>query len=220
YGAGSHPDVEAVLSAALATIESANASIVDNIELDMTGVSDAEYSVLLYEFKADLAAYLERTAAPYRTLDELIAFNDANADTVMPHFGQEVFLAANATGGLDEPAYAEALANSRGVARRVLDEAFDAHGVDTLIAITNGPAWMTDHVNGDSFGIGSSSFAAISGYPSVTVPAGFVAGLPVGVTFIGRPWTEERLIGIAYAFEQASRARRAPELPADAEKSR
>ena len=220
HGAGDHPDVEAVLTAALTTIRTANATIVDNIELDVSGVNDAEYTVLLYEFKTDLAAYLERSAAPYRSLDELIAFNDANAETVMPHFGQEVFLASNAMGDLDEPAYLEALQNSRGVVRRVLDEAFDEHDVDTLLAITNGPAWMTDHVNGDSFHIGSSSYAAISGYPSVTVPAGFVAGLPVGVTFIGRPWTEERLIGIAYAFEQASSARRPPELGVDAEKSR
>ncbi len=220
YGAGSHPDVEAVLTAALATIKSANASVADDIELDMSGVNDAEYTVLLYEFKTDLAAYLERSAAPYRTLDDIIAFNESNADTVMPHFGQDVLLAANAMGDLDEPAYAEALLKSRGVARRVLDSAFDEHGVDALLAITNGPAWMTDHVNGDSFHIGSSSYAAISGYPSVTVPAGFVAGLPVGVTFIGRPWTEEQLIGIAYAFEQASRARRAPELPYGAKKSR
>ncbi len=220
FGAGSHPDVEAVLAAALATIRTANASIVDNIELDMNGVNDAEYLVLLYEFKTDLAAYLERSAAPFRTLGELIAWNDANADTVMPHFGQDVFLAANAMGGLDEPAYAEALANSRDAVRRVLDEAFDDYEVDTLIAITNGPAWMTDHINGDSYQIGSSSYAAISGYPSVTVPAGFVAGLPIGVTFIGRPWTEERLIGIAYAFEQAGRARRAPALLDQAEKPR
>lgn len=220
YGAGRHPDVEAVLTTALATIRSANASVVDNVELDMSGVNDAEYSVLLYEFKTDLAAYLERSSAPYRTLDELIAFNDANADSVMPHFGQDVFLASSAMGGLDEPAYAKALQDSRDKVRGVLDEAFDEHGVDTLLAITNGPAWMTDHVNGDSFSIGSSSYAAISGYPSVTVPAGFVAGLPVGVTFIGRPWTEEQLIGIAYAFEQARRARRAPELPDGVEMSR
>lgn len=219
-GAGRHADVESVLASALKTIKSASAEIVDNIELDMDGVNDAEYTVLLYEFKTDLAAYLERSSAPYRSLDDIISFNDANADTVMPHFGQEVLLAANAMGDLDEPAYTEALANSRGVARRVLDEAFEEHGVDALVAITNGPAWMTDHINGDDFEVGSAAFAAISGYPSVTVPAGFVRGLPIGVTFIGRPWSEERLIGIAYAFEQSRGARRPPNLPHDEEKPR
>lgn len=220
HGAGSHPGVEAILAAALANIDAANAVVVDNVELDMTGVNDAEYTVLLYEFKTDLAAYLARSAAPFSSLDDIIAFNDANADTVMPHFGQEVLLASNAMGNLDEPAYAQALARSRGSTRRVLDEAFSHHDVDALLAITNGPAWMTDLVNGDNFHIGSASYAAISGYPSITVPAGFVSGLPIGVTFIGQAWTEEQLIGIAHAFEQASGARRAPELQEEAEKSR
>ena len=220
HGAGSSPAVEAVLSSALAVIDASNATVADPVELDMSGVSDAEYTVLLYEFRNGLEEYLERSSAPQRTLDEIIAFNDANASAVMPHFGQDVFLAANAMGSLDDAQYAEALANSRDTLGQRLDEAFDEHDADALLAITNGPAWMTDPVNGDDFRIGSSSYAAVSGYPSITVPAGFVAGLPIGVTFIGRPFTERQLIGIAYAFEEANRARRPPEPAAAAEKPR
>ena len=109
-------------------------------------------------------------------------------------------------------AYLAALEDSKRIARDGIDGAMDEHGLDALIAPTNGPAWMIDHVNGDSFHIGSSSLAAVSGYPNVTVPAGFVSGLPIGVSFMGKPWNEKQLIEIAYAFEQATGARRAPEL--------
>lgn len=210
HGAGTHPDVEAILTKGIGLIESQDAVIVDNIDIDMAGVSAAEYTVLLYEFKTDLAAYLQRSAAPVTSLDDVIAFNDAHRDNVMPYFGQEVLLAANAMGGLDETAYLDALDASQVFVRRALAQVFESHDLDALLAISNGPAWLTDHVNGDDFRIGSSSYAAISGFPSVTVPAGFVADLPIGITFIGEPWSEEQLIGVAYAFEEASRARRAP----------
>ncbi|MBT8100407.1 MAG: amidase, partial [Gammaproteobacteria bacterium] len=211
-------DVEALLTNSIGLIAAQQAVVIDDIHIDMSGVSDAEYTVLLYEFKAGLAAYLERSSAPVQTLTDVIAFNDANSEVVMPHFGQEVLLAANATGGLDDPAYLEALDASGAATRTALEQVFAEHDLDALAAISNGPAWMTDLVNGDSFHIGSSSFAAVSGYPSVTVPAGFVSGLPVGLTFIGQPWSEQQLIGVAYAFEQAGNARRPPVFDKTSEK--
>jgi amidase len=128
----------------------------------------------------------------------------------MPIFGQEIFLAANEKGPLTDPDYRHALATSRQIARSGIDGLLDEHQLDALIAPSNGPAWVIDHVNGDHFGIGSSPPAAISGYPSITVPAGFVSGLPIGLSFIGRAWSEKQLIGIAYAFEQATLVRRPP----------
>jgi len=220
HGAGTHPDVEAILTSGIGMIKSQDAIIVENIDIDMAGVSAAEYTVLLYEFKTDLAAYLQRSAAPVTSLDDVIAFNDAHRDDVMPYFGQDVLLAANAMGGLDETAYLDALDASQVFLRRALTQVFESHDLDALLAISNGPAWMTDHVNGDDFRIGSSSYAAISGFPSVTVPAGFVSDLPIGVTFIGEPWSEEQLIGVAYAFEEARRARRAPIVTNEVTKSR
>ncbi len=210
FGAGSNPDVEAIVASAIGALREHGAEVVDDIEIDMTGALDAEYEVLLYEFKADLAAYFARSGAPVASLAEVIEFNRANRDTVMPLFGQDVLLAAQAKGDLTDEAYLAALESSRRIATTGLDRAFDEHRLDALLAISNGPAWMTDHVNGDSFHIGSSSYAAISGYPSVTVPAGQVSALPIGLSFIGRPFSERRLIGIAYAFEQMTAARRPP----------
>lgn len=210
HGAGSNPDVADVLARSIDLIRAQGAEVVDGLELDTEGADDAEFEVLLFEFKADLHVYLERSQAPVRTLDAIIAFNEAHADTVMPHFGQDILVSANAKAGLDSEDYRRALADSKRIMRTALDEAFKAHDLDALVAITNGPAWKTDHIAGDHFGIGSSSYAAITGYPSVSVPAGFVAGMPVGLSFIGRPWSEQPLIGIAYAFEQFRNARRPP----------
>jgi len=210
FGAGSDPAVDAVLESALDAIRDRGAEIVDDIEIDMQGAGDAEYEVLLYEFKTDLAAYLEASAAPLSTLADVIAYNEANGERVMPIFGQDILVAANEKGGLDEPGYLQALQTSKAIAQNGLDAALGEHSLDALVAITNGPAWMTDHVNGDSFHIGSASYAAISGYPNVTVPAGFVAGLPIGVSFIGRSFGEQDLLAIAYAYEQATLARRPP----------
>ncbi len=130
----------------------------------------------------------------------------------MPIFGQDIFLKAEEKGPLTDAAYLEALQQSKSLARSGIDGAVGAHQLDALIAPTNGPAWMIDHVNGDSYGIGSSSLAAISGYPNVTVPAGHVSGLPIGLSFIGSAWNEKQLIEIAYAFEQATEARQPPDL--------
>ena len=188
------------------------AEIIDSIEIDTDGMGDAESTVLRYEFKADLKQYLEQTGAPFGSLAEIIKFNEDNRETVMPFFGQERMLASQEKGPLTDDEYLAALETSKRVSQRGIDDAMTEHDLDALIAPTNGPAWLTDHVNGDSFHVGSSSFAAVSGYPNVTVPAGFISGLPVGVSFIGQAFSEKLLIEIAYAFEQASSVRRPPEL--------
>jgi amidase len=212
YGAGSNPHVEAILDDSIKALRAQGAEIVDDIEIEAGDMYDAEYEVLLYEFRADLNQYLEQSAAPVATLAELIEFNEANAATVMPIFGQDIFLKAQEKGPLTDAAYRKALKTSKEQARSGIDGALAAHQLDALIAPTNGPAWMIDHVNGDSSGIGSSSLAAISGYPNITVPAGQVAGLPIGLSFIGSAWNEKQLIEMAYAFEQATEARKPPGL--------
>ncbi|MBT8090519.1 MAG: amidase [Gammaproteobacteria bacterium] len=210
YGAGSNPGVDAILESSVAVLQKQGATIVDDIEYEAANMHDAEYEVLLYEFRADLNSYLEKSKAPMQSLADLIAFNEAHATSVMPIFGQDIFLAAEEKGPLTTPEYLEALETSRGLARAAIDDAMDQHNLDAIVAPTNGPAWMIDHVNGDNYGIGSSSLAAISGYPSITVPAGQVSGLPIGISFIGKAWNEKQLIEIAYAFEQATGARFAP----------
>jgi amidase len=212
YGAGNNPAVEAILTSNIEALRDGGAEIVDPINLDTKGMGMAEDVVLLYEFKADLDAYLERSKAPIRTLDGIIEFNESHADTVMPFFGQEYMLAARDKGPLTDTEYLDALEQSRSIARKAIDTALADNRLDALVMVSNGPAWMTDHVNGDSFSIGSSSYAAVSGYPSITVPAGFVSGLPIGLSFVGAAWSDKQLIEIAYAFEQATGARRAPKL--------
>jgi len=212
YGAGSNPDVEAIFESTIETLREHGAEIVDSIEIDTTGMGDAEGTVLRYEFKADLKQYLEQTGAPFDSLAEIIKFNEDNKETVMPFFGQERMLASQEKGPLTDDEYLAALETSKRVSQSGIDDAMTEHDLDALIAPTNGPAWLTDHVNGDSFHVGSSSFAAVSGYPNVTVPAGFISGLPVGVSFIGQAFSEKLLIEIAYAFEQARSVRRPPEL--------
>lgn len=210
WGAGEDQRIEAILSDAVAILEAGGAEIIDPVEIDTEGLGDAEYEVLLYEFKDGLNAYLEQSGAPYASLQAIIDFNAANAEAVMPFFGQDILELSQGKGPLTDPAYREALEESRRIARGGLDEAVGMHRLDAIIAPTNGPAWMTDHVLSDHFRIGSSSLAAVSGYPNITVPAGFVFGLPVGLSFIGGPFSERKLIEIAYAFEQDSRARRPP----------
>ena len=212
YGAGSNPYVETILESTIESLREQGAEIVDSIEIDTTGVDDAETAVLRYEFKADLKRYLEQTDAALKSLAEIIEFNEANKETVMPFFGQERMLLSEEKGPLTDDEYVEALETSKRVSKAGIDGAMDEHDLDALIAPSNGPAWLTDHVNGDSFHVGSSSYAAVSGYPSITVPAGFIAGLPVGVSFIGRAYSEKSLIEIAYAFEQATNVRQPPEL--------
>jgi amidase len=215
---GFSPEVDRVVEGALGAMREAGAVLVDPASLETSGkYDDDELEVLLYEFKADLDAYLAQAGpgAAVRTLAELIAFNEEHREREMPFFGQELFERAQAKGPLTDAAYRKALARCRKLSR---DEGIDAglgkHRLDALVAPSNGPAWMTDPVNGDHYTGGSSTPAAVAGYPSVTVPAGFVRGLPVGVSFFGRAWSEGALLRIAYAFEQATKARRAPRLAA------
>jgi len=212
YGVGSDQRVEDIYAASIKKMREAGAVIIDDINIEPGDMYDAEYEVLLYEFRADLNAYLQNSDAPVQNLAEVIVYNDANAKTVMPIFGQEILIDSEAKGPLTDEAYLTALETSKNISQAAIDKLVAEHELDALIAPTNGPAWMIDHVNGDSFGIGSSSLAAISGYPSITVPAGFVSGLPIGLTFVAKPWSEKQLIEIAYAFEQTTRVRKSPDL--------
>ena len=210
-GAGSDARVERIFEDSIEQLRSHGAEIVDDIELETEGMNDAEYQVLLYEYKADLAAYFERSNAPVASLAEVIEFNRQNAGRVMPIFGQEIMLAAEEKGPLTEQEYLDALATSKRISRSAIDGALAEHDLDALIAPSNSPSWLTDHINGDTFdGIFTSSYAAISGYPSITVPSGFISGLPVGLSFIGRAFSDHQLIRLAHAFEQATHARRSP----------
>jgi amidase len=211
-GANTHRRVESRLSSSIKTMQHAGAVIVDDINIDFEGINAAEGIVLMYEFKADLAAYLNRSATPYKNLEEIIAFNEQHADQVMPFFGQERMLAANLSADLTDPDYLDALRNSQQSSRAAIDAVMLEHDLDVLIAPTNGPAWPTDHKNGDDYQIGSSSYAAVTGYPSVTVPMGFASGLPIGLSFIGNMNSDKAVIEIAYAFEQVSRKRRPPKF--------
>jgi amidase len=173
---------------------------------------DSELSVLLYEFKADLNAYLAALQdSPVRTLADVIAFNQAHAEQEMPYFAQELFVMAEAKGPLTDPEYQQALAQNRRLAREEgIDAVMDAHQLDALVMPTGAPAWKIDLIAGDHHSGGSSQPSALAGYPAITVPAGDVFGLPIGLTFMGRAFSEPKLIALAYAFEQATKARRTP----------
>jgi amidase len=211
---GFHEAVDALMEEAIEAMKDRGATIVDPV--DLSGAKKAgrvSYDVLLYEFKAAIADYLAGLGpgAPARSLADLIAFNEEHRDREMPYFGQEIFLAAEEKGDLNDPAYLEALEESRRLTRdEGIDAVMDEHRLDAIVAPTGGPAWTTDLVNGDHFGGGSSTPAAVAGYPNITVPAGFVFGLPVGISFFGRAWSEPDLIRIAFAFEKATGHRRAP----------
>ena len=176
---------------------------------------DSEFEVLLYEFKADLNAYLAGlgSRAPSRSLADLIAFNERNREREMPYVGQEIFVMAQKKGPLTTRAYRLALAKNHRVSRNEgIDAVMAKHRLDAIVAPTGGPAWPTDLLNGDHFTGGSSTMAAVAGYPSVTVPAGFVHGLPVGISFFASAYSEPTLIKVAYALEQTFKARTAPLL--------
>lgn len=210
---GFNPDVDKVMESAIAVLKDAGAVIVDPCDVPTTGqYDDTEFEVLLYEFKADINTYLaSRPLIGPRTLADLIKANERMKDREMPFFGQELFEQAQEKGPLSDKKYRDALAKNHRLSRQEgIDATMDKHRVDALIAPTGSPAWTTDLINGDHFTGGSSSPAAVSGYPAVTVPAGFVKGLPVGLTFFGRKWSEPVLIKFAYAFEQATKVRRAP----------
>ena len=210
---GFHEKCEALLEDALAAMRSAGARVIDPIELPNRGdYGDAEYEVLLYEFKADLNNYLaQRPSVQVKSLADLIDFNCSLADAEMPYFQQEVFEEAQEKGDLTEVPYQEALEKCKRLAgTEGIDAALKKDGLDAIVAITGGPAWLTDLVIGDHFLGGCSQPAAVAGYPHVTVPMGYVFGLPVNISFLSTAWSEPTLIRIAYAFEQLTQHRQAP----------
>ncbi|MEO8358721.1 MAG: amidase [Vicinamibacteria bacterium] len=214
---GKDARVDKIMEDAILAMKDAGAIMVDDCELS-TGseYGDSEFEVLLYEFKADLNAFLA-TVDPslgIRTMDDVIKFNEENKATSMPYFGQEIFLQAVKKGGLDSKEYKEALAKDLKESRENgIDKALAKDRLHAILAPTGGPAWLIDLVNGDAFsGVSSSQPPAIAGYPAITVPAGFISGLPIGMTLMGPAWSEGALIKYAYAFEQATRHRRAPKL--------
>ena len=211
---GYHPELDKRVEDAVAALRSLGAEVIDPVKLGaMKELEEAELEVLLYEFKAGLDAYLAELgpSAPIHSLAEAIAFNQKHAAEEMPIFGQELFLKAQEKGPLTAPAYRKALALCGRVARaKGIDAVMSAHKLDALVAPTNSPAWLVDPVLGDHFIGGSSSPAAIAGYPSVTVPVGFVAGLPVGVSLFARRLQEPRLLALAHALEQATNLRHPP----------
>jgi amidase len=209
---GYQPDTDAAMEAAIATMKAAGAVVVD-AEIPTLGQwDDAELQVLLYEFKTDLEKYLADSDAPIRTLAGLIEFNEQHASTEMPWFGQELFLQAQSKGPLTDEAYLQARDKARRLAgKEGIEVALNKQHLDALVAPSMSPAWLTDPINGDHFTGAGYGAAAVAGTPSITVPMGDVQGLPVGVTFMGRAWSEPELLGFAYAFEQATHARKPPQ---------
>ena len=221
---GSNPAADALAEAAIADMKKAGAVIVDPANIPTLGkFDDTEFEVLLYEFKADLTKYLMQLgpASPVHTLKDVIAFNEAHAREELELFGQEIMVMAEKKPGLTDPKYLAALAKNHRLSRALgIDAVMTAHKLDALVAPTGGPAWLTDLVNGDggtAAAPGPSTVTSVAGYPHITVPAGFVKGLPVGVSFFGRAWSEPTLIKLAYAYEQATKHRKPPTFAPSAE---
>lgn len=213
---GHLPELDAVIEKALLDLKAQGAVLVDTEVPNVGKYGDSETEVLLYEFKTDLEAYLKEYApnAPVSNMADVIAFNQKHRQQEMPYFGQEYLEQAQAKGNLETPAYKEALANNRRYARAEgIDQVMKQHQLDALVAPTGGPAWLTDFINGDHFVGGFSSPAAVAGYPHITVPAGHIHELPVGLSFVGAAYSEAALIRMAYAYEQATLHRRAPQFP-------
>ena len=206
--------VDALMEQALDVIKRQGATLVDPADVETLGkFDDSESTAFMYELKADLNAYLAKLGpgAPVRTLKDIIDFNERNREKEMPYFGQDMFLKAQAKGPLTDKEYLDAVAKNHQLARTEgIDAVMDKHQLDALVGPTGGPAWLTDLVTGDHFSGGSSNSAAVAGYPNINVTAGFIFGLPVGISFFGRAWSEPTLIKIAYSFEQATKARKAP----------
>ncbi len=221
---GFNDQVDKLINEAVEVMRKLGATIVDPAEIETAGkFDDTELEVLLYELKADLNKYLTSLGprAPVRSLKEVIEFNERNAAREMPYFGQDLFIKAEAKGPLTSKEYLEALAKNQKLAgAEGIDAAMSKHKLDAMVAPTGGPPWPTDLVNGDHFTGGYSTPSAVAGYPHITVPAGYVHGLPVGVSFFGRAYSEPVLIKLAYAYEQATKLRRPPRFLPTADLSR
>jgi amidase len=206
--------VDAIMAEAIDIMKREGATIVDPADIETFGKFDESESLVLdYELKADMKKYLARRgpASPMKTLKDLIDFNNQNAAKEMPYFGQDIFLRAEKRGPLSSREYIDALEKNHRLTRADgIDAVMDKNKLDAIIAPTGGPAWVTDLITGDHFGGGSSNAAAVAGYPNINVTAGNLFGLPVGISFFGRAWSEPTLLKIAYAFEQATKARKAP----------
>ena len=214
---GNNPMVDDLMEQALVDLANAGATIVDPVlHPTRRRMGGPSFTVLMYELKADLAAYLSTLGpdAPVKTLADVIAFNEANAESEMPYFGQDILIQAEESGTLSSPKYREALADAMRLSRdEGLDAILEEHRLDAIVSPTTTPAWKTDLVNGDGSSSGSSGMAAIAGYASVTVPMGLVRGLPVGILFSGGQWAESTVLRLAYAYEQATTHRVAPRMP-------
>jgi amidase len=199
---------------AIDVLKKSGAEVIDPANVDSTkNIEAAEINVLLYELKANLNAYLASLGpkARAKTLKAIIEFNEKHADTELQYFGQELFIQAEEKGPLTDAKYTEDLRKNQQLAREQgIDAVMIKNRLDAIIAPTNGPAWVTDYLNGDHFAGSSSTAAAVAGYPNVSVPCGYVSGLPIGISFFGRAWSEPTLIKIAFAYEQATRYRRPP----------
>jgi amidase len=211
---GFNDRVDALIEQSLDVLKKQGATLVDPADIETFGkFDDSEALVFMYELKADLNAYLARLgpSAPVRTLKEIIDFNDRNRQKEMPYFGQDLLVKAEAKGPLTEKEYRDARAKNHQLARTDgIDALMDKYHLDAIVAPTGGPAWLTDLVNGDHFAGGSSNAAAVAGYPNINVAAGSISGLPVGLSFFGRAWSEPTLIRLAYSFDQATKARQVP----------
>jgi amidase len=211
---GFHDGVDELMNLVLEEMKHAGAVLVDPADLDSHGqFDDSEMTVMLHELKTDLNAYLAQRPGAPKSLQAIIDFNELHRAAEMPYFGQDLFLKAERSGPLSTPAYRDALSRNRRLSRsQGIDAVMDRFRLDAIVAPTAGPAWVNDPIDGDRAVGGSANAAAVAGYPDITVPAGFVFHLPVGVSFFGRAWSEPTLLKIAYGFEQTLQARRAPQF--------
>jgi amidase len=211
---GFHDAVDQLMNGAIEEMKRQGATVVDPADITTLDQLDgAEELVLLYELKTDLENYLAQLGdtAPVHTLQDIIQFNEQHREQEMPYFGQDLFIKAQSKGSLDQKEYLDALAKSKILmGAQGIDAVMDQFKLDALVAPTGAPAWLTDHIDGDHDLGGSSTPAAVAGYPHITVPMDFVHGLPVGISFFGRAWSEPSLLKLAYGFEQATRQRRPP----------
>ena len=210
---GISPEADQVAEEAIRVVSRLGARVIDPADIpNVNDIFGPEFTVLLFEFKHDIAAYLsELSSTSMRTLADLIEFNERHAEQEMKWFGQEIFLLAQEKGPLTDPEYLEALETSKRLAGpEGIDAVMDRYDLDAILSLTGSPAWTTDLVNGDHFLTASSTPAAVAGYPNITVPAGFAFELPVGINFVGRAWSEPKLIALAHSFERGTAARRPP----------